>query len=60
MGLMMTGLILWSVVHFVPSLMPGLKASWKSKLGEGGYMGSFSLLLVLALVLIVFGWKGMQ
>ncbi|MFK7734041.1 MAG: NnrU family protein [Pseudomonadales bacterium] len=57
MGLLISGLLLWSFVHFVPSLMPGLKQSWKGALGEGGYMGSFSVLLLIALVLIVFGWR---
>lgn len=57
MELMISGLLLWSVVHFVPSLMPGLKQKWKSALGEGGYMGSFSLLIIASLVLIVFGWR---
>lgn len=57
MGLLISGLLLWSFVHFVPSLMPGLKQSWKGALGEGGYMGSFSLLIIAALVMIVFGWK---
>lgn len=57
MELLISGLLMWSLVHFVPSLMPGLKQSWKGALGEGGYMGSFSLLLIVSLVMIVFGWK---
>ncbi len=57
MGLLISGLLLWSFVHFVPSLMPGIKQAWKNALGEGGYMGSFSLLVLAALAMIVFGWK---
>ncbi|MEM8498501.1 MAG: NnrU family protein [Pseudomonadota bacterium] len=57
MSLLIAGLLLWSFVHFIPSLLPGLKQSWKGALGEGGYMGSFSLLLLASLTMIVFGWR---
>lgn len=57
MLLLVAGLLLFSVVHFVPSLAPQLKQTWRSKLGEGGYMGSFSLLLIIAISLMVFGWR---
>ena len=48
MTLLILGLALYAVVHLVPSLTPGLKASWQRKLGERGYLGTFSLLLLLS------------
>ncbi len=57
MILLISGLLLFAIVHFVPSLAPQLKKAWHDKLGEGGYMGSFSVLLLVAITLIVLGWK---
>jgi uncharacterized membrane protein len=60
MSLLIAGMCLWAVVHLVPSVAPGLKTAWKEKLGEGGYMGSFALLILAAMVLMVLGWRGTQ
>ena len=57
MLLLTIGILLFAGVHLIPSLAPGLKASWYSRLGEGGYKGTFSLLLWVALALIVIGWR---
>ena len=57
MTLLVCGLLLFTVVHLVPSLAPGLKTAWLGRLGENGYKGTFSLLLVASLLLIVFGWR---
>ena len=58
MTLLLLGLLLFTAVHLVPSLAPGIKSAWLGRLGENGYKGTFSLLLVAGLVLIVFGWRG--
>ncbi|MGC1510801.1 NnrU family protein [Ketobacter sp.] len=57
MVLMHMGIVLWIGVHLIPSFAPGIKRRWKQALGQNGYMASFSMLLVLALVLIVMGWR---
>ena len=57
MTLLVCGLLLFTVVHLVPSLAPGLKTAWLGRLGENGYKGTFSLLLLASLLLIVFGWR---
>lgn len=57
MTLILIGLILFCGVHLLPSLAPGLKASWLVKLGEGGYKGTFSLLLLAGIASIVLGWR---
>lgn len=57
MTLLICGVILFAAVHFLPSLGLGAKQKVLSKLGEGGYKGVFSLLLLAALAMIVFGWR---
>ena len=37
MKIMITGLILWSLVHLIPSVTPSLKQSLKTRLGENGF-----------------------
>lgn len=60
MTLLIAGVLLWSLVHFIPSVGLPLKQSMIGKLGEDGYKGVFSLLLVAALLLIVFGWRSID
>lgn len=58
MALLVLGVVLFAGVHFIPSLVPGIKAAWVGKLGENGFKGVFSLLLLASLALIIFGWRG--
>lgn len=60
MTLLILGLLLWSGVHFIPSLAIPLKTRWINALGDKGYQISFSLIVVLSLVLIVFGWRSIS
>lgn len=60
MALLIFGLLLFAGVHLVPSLAPGLKTAWHNTLGEGGYKGTYSLLLVLSIVLMSVGWRSAQ
>ena len=60
MTLLIAGVCLWAAIHLVPSLAPGLKAAWRGKLGEGPYMGSFALIVLCAVGLIVVGWRSAQ
>ncbi len=60
MTLLIAGILLFAGVHLVPSLAPGVKTAWLTKLGEGGYKGSFSLLLLSGIVLIVMGWRSIE
>ena len=57
MLLLAIGILLFAGVHLIPSLAPALKASWYDRLGENGYKGSFSLLLLAALALIIIAWR---
>jgi len=51
------GLLLWSGTHFIPSLFRGFRSSLIERVGEQPYKGLFSLSLVLAIVLMVVGWR---
>jgi uncharacterized membrane protein len=57
MGFLIAGLLIWSLVHLVPAMAPKLKQAWTGALGENGYKGTFALLILLSLALIVFGWR---
>lgn len=57
MTALVLGVLLFASVHFIPSLAPALKLSWRRRLGENGYRGVFSLLLLSALALIIAGWR---
>lgn len=58
MTLLLIGILLFVGVHLIPSLAPQVKTGWRGKLGEGGYKGSFSVLLLASFVLMVMGWQG--
>jgi len=55
--LLIIGVVMWSVVHLFPSLLPGVRQKLIDKLGGGRYRGLFALDIVIALVLIVLGWR---
>lgn len=57
MILLLLGTALFAAVHFIPSLAPTIKAAWVDRLGENGYKGIFSLLLLAALAMIITGWR---
>ena len=51
------GVLLFMLVHFVPSLATGLRNSLINHVGKHPYRGLFSLLLVISIALMVFGWR---
>lgn len=57
MALLIAGVVLWSVAHLFPATAPGVRAKLATRFGEGPYKGLFALDIIIALVLIVFGWK---
>lgn len=60
MTLLILGALLFAGVHLVPSMAPSLKSLCQGKLGEGGYKGVFSLLLLLSFALMIMGWRSSQ
>lgn len=57
MALLIAGVVFWSIAHLLPSVAPGVRANLAGKLGEGPYKGLFAADILIALALIVFGWK---
>ena len=57
MSLLITGILLFTIVHLVPAASPATRTRLVDSLGEGPYRGLFSVVIVASLVLIVFGWK---
>lgn len=51
------GVLLWSGTHLLPAALPGLRARLIARLGENGYKGLFTLAMVLAIYLVISGWK---
>ena len=51
------GLVLWSVIHFLPAIAVDLKKNLVKRFGEYGYKGGFTLFMLLAIYLMISGWK---
>ena len=60
MVLLTLGVLLWALVHLFPSVMPAARSSLVEKIGEGPYKGLFTLDLVVAILLMVFGWQSVN
>ena len=57
MLLLVAGVLLWSAIHLFTALGRDARAGVVSRIGLNPYKGLYSLALVLALVLIVMGWR---
>lgn len=51
------GVMLWSIVHFIPAIGVGFRKDFISRFGEYPYKGVFSVLMLGSLYLIISGWK---
>ena len=51
------GVLLWSLVHFIPSLAAEFKKTMVDRYGEYPYKGAITLLMIISLYLIISGWK---
>ena len=57
MTLMILGLALWWIGHLFPILAPGARAAAVLKLGRGPYRGLFAAVALVAVVLMVIGYR---
>jgi len=57
MSLLLAGVILWCAAHLLPAAAPAKRDALVAKLGEQPYRSVFSLVVVVSLVMIVFGWR---
>lgn len=51
------GVLLWSATHFVPVVARGFRSTLVERLGLNPYKGLFTGLMVLAIYLIISGWR---
>ena len=57
MTLMILGILLWSAGHLFPIFAPDRRADAVQRLGEGPYKGAFSVVALVAVVLMVVGYR---
>ena len=57
MEILAVGVLLWSLVHFVPSIAQPVKKLCIKLLGENGYKLVFSVFVIMSLGLMVYGWR---
>ena len=57
MTVLITGLLLFTLVHLYPSLFVTNRDKLVERLGRNAYRGLFSVVILAALVLIVVGWR---
>ncbi|MEM1112234.1 MAG: NnrU family protein [Pseudomonadota bacterium] len=57
MALIFAGVLLWTFVHLLPAAAPAARGQLLGKMGEGGYKGLFSVLVLLSVTLMVVGWR---
>lgn len=51
------GVLVWSFAHLIPAVAVDFRKNLIGKLGEKPYKGIFALLMVLAIYLIISGWR---
>ena len=60
MGALIAGVLLWSIVHLVKSVAPGLRTNIRAKIGEGPHQGLVAVLIITAIALMIYGWRTAQ
>ncbi len=60
MWLLILGLVIWSAVHFFPSIAKDARENIISKVGLLPYKGIFAILIMSSVILIVFGWRSIE
>lgn len=57
MAMLITGVLLWSLIHLMKSVAPASRASIQGAIGEGPHRGLVALILLGSLALMIFGWR---
>jgi len=57
MTTLVLGIFLWSAIHFIPAVAIDFRKNLVGKMGENPYKGLFTLFMLLALFLVIYGWK---
>lgn len=51
------GVLLWSAMHLIPAVAVDFRQNMIGKMGEKGWKGLFTALMVLSIYLIISGWR---
>jgi uncharacterized membrane protein len=54
---LIAGVLLWSLMHFIPVAATGLRQRLIGSMGEKPYKTAFGVVMVFAVFLIISGWK---
>lgn len=57
---LIAGIALFTLLHLMSSLMPGVRRHLNSTMGEKAYRGVYSGLVIVAFVILVIGWRSAQ
>jgi uncharacterized membrane protein len=57
MVMLIAGVVLWSIVHLLPSLSPARRQAIIDRRGEKVYKAAFAICIFGALALMIFGWR---
>lgn len=56
-GILVAGVILFCLCHTFPALGGERRTAIKRRMGEMPYRGSFTLLIVASIILMIYGWR---
>lgn len=57
MGALITGVLLWSIVHLTKSVAPGIRSALRQKLGASPHQGLVAVLVLGSVALMIYGWR---
>jgi uncharacterized membrane protein len=57
LGVLVTGIVVWSLVHWFPAAAPAARSRLAGRLGANAWRGLFSLAILVSLVLMIVGWR---
>ena len=57
MTFLIAGVLLWSAVHLMKSLAPGVRQNMQAAVGTNAHRGIVALLIIGSLGLIIYGWR---
>ena len=57
MAILLAGVLGWSLIHLMPSVLPGVRVRLREQLGTNGYKLLFTLGILGSLGLIIWGWR---
>ncbi|MEE9454496.1 MAG: NnrU family protein [Paracoccaceae bacterium] len=60
MILLISGVLIWSLVHLFKRISPTSRAMLDTKFGKGPVMGVISLIFLISIAMMVFGFRGAE